>query len=59
MKLREKAIKEARKMLSNDIDFQLVIETLFNDRDEYDALFAGMDDDERFEEAQDIITEAS
>ena len=59
MGLRNRAVKEARKMLNDDIDFQAVIEQLFNNRNDYNELFIKMNDDERFEEAQNIISEAS
>lgn len=59
MTLREQAVKEARKLFRQDIDYQEIISRLFNDYgDKYAPLFEGMDDDERFEEANDIITEA-
>lgn len=56
--LRRRAIDSIKFLLEFGTDYQTIIDIVFNDCNDYDALFDGMDTDERFEEAYAILADA-
>jgi len=57
--LREKAEQKIAALLWQGVDYQTAVNQVLYESEEFADLLEGMNDDEKFDEANDILSEAS